>query len=127
MAREVVGIERVALLRPIRQDLDQLTLRQHWGETKLDGLRDAVAGSAGGEFGREFVEHEPAACLHLNDLSGAMELPGKRATAAGITEQKAFCTNAFCGDHGTEGIRAARDRAGAAADRGGPDRRVTHS
>src|SRR4029434_5949442 len=90
MAREVVGVERVALLRPIREDLDQLAVRQHRGETKLDGLRDAMAGSAGGELGREFVEHEPAVHLHLNDLSGAMEFPGEGTTGHGIAVEEAL-------------------------------------
>jgi hypothetical protein len=59
-------------------------------ETELKGLRYAVAGSTGGEFGREIIQHKPAAHLDVHGLAGPMELPDKGAAADGIREQKAF-------------------------------------
>src|SRR5882757_7097038 len=90
MTGGVIRIEREPLLRPFRQDLDQFATCKKPIETELKGLRDAVAGSAGCELGGKIIQHEPAAHLDLHDLAGAMELPGKGATAVGIPEQKAF-------------------------------------
>jgi len=90
MTGGVIRIEREALLRPFGQDLDQFATRKEAIETELEGLCDAVAGSAGGELGREIIQHEPAVDLDIHDLAGAMELPCKGAAAEGIPEQKAF-------------------------------------
>ena len=90
MARGVIGIERETLLRPIRKNLDQFAACQERVETKLDGLRYAMACDAGGEFGRKIIHDEPAGYFDLYDLPGAMELPGKGTAGHGVTEQNAF-------------------------------------
>src|SRR5580704_7205689 len=90
MARGMIGIERETLLSPIRKNLDQFAAFQERVETKLDGLRYAMACNAGGEFGRKIVHDETAGYLDLYDLPGAMELPGKGTPGNGVTEQNAF-------------------------------------
>jgi hypothetical protein len=57
MTGGVIRIERKALLRPFRQDLNQFATRKEPIETKLKGLCNAVAGSADGELGRKIIQH----------------------------------------------------------------------
>src|ERR1700687_5147989 len=90
MAGRVVRIERISLLRPVRKDLDQLPARDQCIETKLNGLRYAVARGAASEFSRQLIEDEPAAHLDLHNLPGPMKLPGKRPARDGVPVKEAF-------------------------------------
>ena len=90
MPRGLIGIERKPLLGPICKGLNQFTAREQRIETEFEGLRDAMAGRARGEFGGEIVDDEPPTDLDLDYLGVAMELPRERPPRNGITEQKAF-------------------------------------
>src|SRR5439155_2120561 len=90
MAGGMIRVERVALFRPILEDLDQFAARQPRVETKLDGQRNALACGAGSEFGCEIIQDEPASHVDLYDLAGAMEFPGKGTARDGVAVQKTF-------------------------------------
>jgi len=75
--RGVIGIERKPLLGPICKDLNQFTAREQRIETEFEGLRDAMPGRAGGEFGGEIVDDEPPADLDLDYLKARAARAGE--------------------------------------------------
>jgi len=58
MARGVVGIERIELIRPIRQNPDQFTAFQEGRETHGEALEHSLARHAGGDRDGRIVEHQ---------------------------------------------------------------------
>src|SRR6478736_1699426 len=56
VARRMICVEWVALLRPVRQDLDKLAASEQRLKAKLDSLCDTVPGRTGRELGSEVIE-----------------------------------------------------------------------
>ncbi len=74
MARGVIRIEREALPRPIRKNLDQFSARQQRVETELDGLRYAMACNA--VFPKELDERNAMIGVLMVSLSAPAPSPG---------------------------------------------------
>ena len=86
----MIRVEGIALLRPVRQDLDELAASKQRLKPKLDSLCDAVPGRTGGKFRGEIVEDQLASRLDRDNLASAMELPRKGAAGDRVAVEQAF-------------------------------------
>ena len=96
----MICVEWVALLRPVRQNLDELAASEQRLKAKLDSLCDAVPGRTGRELGSEVIEDQLTAHLHLHDFASAMELPRKGTGGYGVAAEQAFVLRKVAGCRG---------------------------
>src|SRR5579859_6078004 len=88
MARGVVGVERIKLFRPLRQDRHEVSARQERRQADAEALENAVARHAGGHGDGRIIQHQAARDLDLGDLRASVKLPWKRKAGLRITEEK---------------------------------------
>ena len=78
LPRWVDGVEREALIRPVREQVNQLSLPQQVRHRIFHHLHDSVACQAETVHGYDIADEDTAICGDLYDSSAAMELPFER-------------------------------------------------
>ena len=84
----MIGVERIKLLLPLRQDLHEVAPSQKGRETHGETLDDPVARHAGGDRNRRIVQYQATRNLDVDEFALAVELPGKRQAGLRIAEEQ---------------------------------------
>jgi hypothetical protein len=75
MARGVIGVERIKLLRPVTQHRHQIAAPQPGIEPERETLEQAVTGGAGLDGGRGIVGRHPVSHIDIDGLAVSRERP----------------------------------------------------
>ena len=78
LPRWVDGVEREALIRPVGEQVNQLSLPQQSRHRIFHHLHDSIACQAETVHGDDVADDDPTMCGNLYDSSATMELPFER-------------------------------------------------
>ena len=93
----MIGIERIDLFRPVRQDLNEFSPQQERRQADREALEKTLARDTGRDRHRRVVHNQAAGELDLDDFSVPVKLPRERQAGLRIPEEKRFVVNEIMG------------------------------
>src|SRR5271170_7349618 len=88
MTRGMIGVKRIAFLRPVGQYLHKLAALQPRAQSHLQTLEHALSRHTGGDSRGWIVRRQSAAHGHVENFAFSREFPRERSTCPRIPEQQ---------------------------------------